>query len=311
MLISFHTIVFDRTSDDVQQWLRLMQLNVEYINENLITNNYAFEMSNKVLSCYFQNAELNKRYWYRRGRVVTGIRESKLSSFYKFASLFDKDCKQINDFVSMKGINFVINRPHENDINKLLVFQAALLLNVKFPKTFLLSNLNNFIGPKRLIAKSLNQPTYSIIYQNFKLHMGSDNFIVNISEILCEFYKFLPSLFQEYIDKKYEIRSFYLNGVFKSMAIFSQQNEKTKTDFRNYDHDRPNRCVPYELPKWYEKKLHRLMLKLDINCGSFDIIVTPEDEYYFLEVNPIGQFQWLSKNCNYYIERMIAETLAS
>lgn len=30
------------------------------------------------------------------------------------------------------------------------------------------------------------------------------------------------------------------------MAIFSQQNEKTKIDFRNYDYSRPNRVVPYE-----------------------------------------------------------------
>jgi D-alanine-D-alanine ligase-like ATP-grasp enzyme len=58
------------------------------------------------------------------------------------------------------------------------------------------------------------------------------------------------------------------------------------------------------LPKIFEKKLHKLMQLLKINCGSIDILVTPNDEFYFLEVNPIGQFQWLSKNCNYFIEQM-------
>mgnify|MGYP003653909829 CR=1 FL=1 len=51
------------------------------------------------------------------------------------------------------------------------------------------------------------------------------------------------------------------------------------------------------------------MVKMDLNCGSFDIIYTPSGEYYFLEVNPVGQFQWLSYNCNYFIEKLIAEGL--
>ena len=29
-------------------------------------------------------------------------------------------------------------------------------------------------------------------------------------------------------------------------------------------------------------------------------------EFVFLEVNPVGQFGWVSKNCNYYLEKKIA-----
>lgn len=48
------------------------------------------------------------------------------------------------------------------------------------------------------------------------------------------------------------------------------------------------------------------MKDIDMNCGSIDMIYSPEGEYIFLEVNPVGQFQWLSKSCNYDIERQIA-----
>jgi hypothetical protein len=39
------------------------------------------------------------------------------------------------------------------------------------------------------------------------------------------------------------------------------------------------------------------------------MIVTPEGEYVFLEVNPTGQFGWVSDNCNYYLEEKIANHL--
>ena len=48
---------------------------------------------------------------------------------------------------------------------------------------------------------------------------------------------------------------------------------------------------------------------MGINTGSIDLIYSLSNEYVFLEVNPQGQFDWLSKNCNYYIEKDIAELL--
>lgn len=51
------------------------------------------------------------------------------------------------------------------------------------------------------------------------------------------------------------------------------------------------------------------MLKLE--SGSLDFIVTPDNEYYFLEVNPVGQFNFVSEICNYHIEKHIAKTLSS
>ncbi len=46
---------------------------------------------------------------------------------------------------------------------------------------------------------------------------------------------FSPSLIQGYVEKKYELRIFYLNGECFASAIFSQLDEQTKIDFRNYN----------------------------------------------------------------------------
>jgi len=117
---------------------------------------------------------------------------------------------------------------------------------------------------------------------------------------------FFPSYIQEYIEKKYELRIFFIETEFWAMAIFSQNDDQTKTDFRNYNHSKPNRNIPYVLPKELEEKLIRLSKKTGVNCGSIDMIVTKNDEYIFLEINPIGQFGMVSNPCNYYLHERIA-----
>ena len=96
---------------------------------------------------------------------------------------------------------------------------------------------------------------------------------------------------------------------FFPMAIFSQKDKKTQLDYRNYNQEKPNRNIPYILPNKIQDKLQLLMDKLGLDSGSIDMIVTPEGEYVFLEVNPTGQFGWVSVNCNYYLEEKIANYL--
>ncbi|WP_075343563.1 grasp-with-spasm system ATP-grasp peptide maturase [Tenacibaculum agarivorans] len=131
----------------------------------------------------------------------------------------------------------------------------------------------------------------------------SKEFIDNLSDT------FFPSLFQENIVKVYELRIFFLKDRFYSMAIFSQQNEKSRIDVRKNDDEIPNRRVPYQLPKEIEHKLLLTMKKLNLDTGSIDMIVDTKGDYYFLEVNPSGQFGMVSSPCNYYIERTIAQEL--
>ncbi|MBV7529657.1 grasp-with-spasm system ATP-grasp peptide maturase [Chitinophaga sp. sic0106] len=120
---------------------------------------------------------------------------------------------------------------------------------------------------------------------------------------------FFPSLVQEKVDKKFEIRTFYLDGECHSMAIFSQNNHKTREDFRNYDNERPNRTVPYKLPATLEAKLDQLMKLLHFRTGSIDLMVDQQGNYHFLEINPEGQFGMVSYPCNYYLEKKLAVLL--
>ncbi|MEX0596877.1 MAG: grasp-with-spasm system ATP-grasp peptide maturase, partial [Candidatus Paceibacterota bacterium] len=122
--------------------------------------------------------------------------------------------------------------------------------------------------------------------------------------------KFSPSLFQNKIAKKYEVRAFYIEGAIYSMAIFSQRDSQTRIDFRRYNYSNPNRVTCFKLPKNVEDKLIRVAQQFQLNAASFDLIKTLDGDYVFLEVNPGGQFEMTSKPCNYFLEKIVAEQLA-
>jgi len=156
------------------------------------------------------------------------------------------------------------------------------------------------------------KPIYNIEMMNINaaLYMPYTRRIT--TEDLIDFKPHLfPLLLQAEIPKKYEIRSFFLDGRFFSMAIFSQRSRQTMVDFRKYDHNMPSRRVPYQLPVALENQLSELMNQLNLNCGSIDIIRATDGRHLFLEVNPVGQFGMVSYPCNYYLEDEIAKYLTS
>ena len=91
--------------------------------------------------------------------------------------------------------------------------------------------------------------------------------------------------------------------------MFTQNNEKTVTDFRNYDSEKPTRMIPYQLDEELEEKLKQLMTASGLNTGSIDIMKGTDGNYYFLEINPVGQFGFVSEPCNYNFPKIIAQAL--
>lgn len=252
-------------------------------------------------------------YWYRRGGLsffkLTGNQGHHLSRFlrdennalnvYLFSSLRKTKTKSIGSWLDIFH-------------NKLTTLKLAEKCGLFIPTTTITGNrksLASFLEDNRYsITKSIQGTFYSRTKKSIYLAYTTR---VDTKDVrnLCE--DFEPSLIQEEIKKKFEIRSFFLNDSFYSMAIFSQQNPKTQIDFRNYDIKTPNRVVPYNLPKNVEAKLRKLYKLLCLTSCSTDLILDMDYKYYFLEINPFGQFGMVSKPCNYYLEKKIALELNS
>ena len=114
----------------------------------------------------------------------------------------------------------------------------------------------------------------------------------------------IPTKIQSKINKSFEIRVFFFENKIWSIATF----EFTKnTDVRNIKASE-KKYIPYVLPKHICEKVILLKNKLGLKCGTIDFLKTNK-EFYFLEINPLGQFYEVSYYGNYNIEKYIAELL--
>ena len=52
-----------------------------------------------------------------------------------------------------------------------------------------------------------------------------------------------------------------------------------------------------------------MTLLINLHFGAVDLVLTPDDQYYFLEINPNGQWLWLEDKLGFPISDKIVEWL--
>lgn len=195
-------------------------------------------------------------------------------------------------------------------LNKLDTLLLAENCGLDIPDSYVISQKAQLTDIQRTsnksyISKSVYEPHF--IYQKNGAFSMFTKEIKHLEEIPDAFF---PSLIQEKIEKEYELRVFYINGEFYTMAIFSQEDKETELDFRKQDLEKSSKMVPYKLPSYVEKNLTNMLNLMKLNCCSLDIIKSSTDNrYYFLEINPTGEFGMTSIPCNYELFKKIALTL--
>ena len=319
-MILILSLSHDQSTSNVIDWLL-------YYNSKFIRINHQemidaeIHISNDYINIQFVSGKILdlstiKKYWYRRGNFI--FSDKYLKGNQAIINTINQD-KLINnnDIVNyihnyLKNNISSINSYNDNFINKLDELELASKVGLNIPFTLITSSRKSaldFINThNKIITKSIKNSI------NFEIDQYSYYFnttILNKHDIEEFPETFSPIKLQNYIEKAFELRVFFLDGKFYSSAIFSQNDEQTKIDFRNYNESNPNRVVPYSLPQELQLKLNEFMRILNLKSGSFDIVVTEEGKYVFLEVNPIGQFTQVSVPCNYYLEKEMAILLSN
>ncbi|MDC3220646.1 grasp-with-spasm system ATP-grasp peptide maturase [Flavobacteriales bacterium] len=225
--------------------------------------------------------------------------EKRINKFTK------SEISELKEYMNAEICNLAnrIGEFNEGNINKLNALHKAKQFGLKIPKTIITTKKSDLEFDSKLITKAISN---GFIHNEHEHSYSLKTQVVREKDLTNNFG---PSLFQTCLDKLVELRVFYVLGEFYSMAIFSQEDEKTSIDFRNYDYKNPTNVCPYQLPEHIEYKLNKLMKVLNLTTGSIDLILTESNEYIFLEVNPTGQFGMVSEPCNYNIEKKIAELL--
>ncbi|MGS2765298.1 hypothetical protein [Sinomicrobium sp. M5D2P9] len=321
MILLLSTIAGDASFPGIIDWLEYYEADYyilngedifvgrEKINVEIKENNIKLEFES------FDRSEVNvifSRRWLQAD-VFKHIKP-KYPQFEKILTTALK-----SEFYSLS--NFIVNQfpdaywiPKNNrtSVNKLQILQTAIEVGLKVPETIITTskktlsqfwNLNN----KLIISKAIEDfSVYDIppnmILQPMYTKLVSEDYLDQVAD------SFFPTLFQEYIEKEHEYRVIYFEGKVYASLILSQENDETVIDSRQASTlESSPRIMPIELPKEINLKVNEFMKKINLNIGAIDLLYGKNGEYYFLEVNPVGQFEAYSRHSNYDIQKKIVE----
>jgi glutathione synthase/RimK-type ligase-like ATP-grasp enzyme len=208
-----------------------------------------------------------------------------------------------------------INHPMHltNAAYKPYQLEVAARGGFRTPRSIITNSPDEFLGfvkdvPGDVIYKPLSYPDLSengavrILYTTVIDRARVDELAPRV--------RHCPCLFQEYVDKRLELRVTVVGDEAFAVAIHSQENERARRDWRNVDSD-ALRHEAFDLPAAVRSQCVTLVKALGLNFGAIDLILTPGDELVFLEVNPNGQWVWLEEATGVPIKDAIVRLLAS
>ncbi|MGH1516422.1 hypothetical protein [Chryseobacterium sp. JK1] len=299
----------DTMTDEICSWLSYQNKEFVRLSENQHINKVFFDFKSSIFKISIGEIEYKledfKSVFYRNGGVyydiVTGEIDSNLVDFY------NSELKSISEFIyyyfKVNGAR-VFGNLFTKEVNKLEVLFLAKSLGLKIPDTYILSELNDFEQVKMsesYITKAVSEMKPIIVENDLYLNYTHE---VDLNNIHDKKENIIPSLIQRKIDCLYEIRAFFFEKQIWAIATFDFSDN---VDIRNIK-ERDKRYLPLELPSELKRKILKLAKKLDLKCGTVDLLQS-NDDYYFLEVNPLGQFHQVSHYGGYQIEKYIADLL--
>ena len=132
--------------------------------------------------------------------------------------------------------------------------------------------------------------------------------VIQPNLLMAEDLECSPCIFQEYIEKAYELRVHVINGDVHTCKIESQRSPTTRIDWRNYNlSETPHFATSIECG--VADACRAITATLGLSFGIIDMIVTPSGEYVFLECNSQGHWLWIEELTRLPITEAVARAL--
>lgn len=199
------------------------------------------------------------------------------------------------------------NRLTTNKLQELLI---AKRVGLSIPDSYIVAEkrdleelYRNYSGG--LVVKSL--------YNAQVLYFKEDRFpmfvkLISSDEIARLPTHFLPSLVQERVQKKCDVRIFYLQGECFAVSIATEDMNE-HVDYRAYLGIQQSRFSRFTLDEDMKNKISNFMRQMDLTMGSLDFILSSRGELVFLEVNNNGSLETVDDIYNYAVSRTIVDHL--
>lgn len=296
------------------EWIRL---NTEDFANNIVMN-IVPELGEGVISILDSGKKFKisdvKSVWYRKPEPIN------INHFELEKAGLDYVEAEFNETImglySLLRKSNWINDPFKTRLShrKLLQLKVAQQVGFKTPGTLISNDTESVMDFGRkyswdLAIKSLG--AISVTAQesnNTQLQYGIFTRRINKDELIAvkDKIKFMPTQYQEYIKKKFELRITCVDKEVFACKINSQSDPLTAEDMRfnirNANHE------TFDCSQIHDKLLSYLDY-FGLNFGCFDIAVDEHDNYVFFECNPNGQWLWVEQLTGLKISRAIANLL--
>lgn len=244
---------------------------------------------NKDLKGVYYRAPVYIRY-YSENNYKEQLYKSQWMAFVKNIICFD-DAKWINNPVdTYKAENKMLQLRYANEIGFLV------------PKTIVINSPSTLIKREELYAvKSIDTlflrsgTEECFLYTN--MLSGKD---INNAEL-----SLAPLTVQELISPKVDLRITVIKNNVYSVKVV-KNNTGISDDWRK-EKDGVE-FIPISIPKEIEDKCIKLVQKLGLKYGAIDMAFS-NNNYYFIEINPTGEWAWLVETAKFPIYKDIVDVL--
>lgn len=253
-----------------------------------------------------------KSVWYRRPGASVPHAEiaDKLTRDYvvEECKRFMHDTWNSLDSLWLPGPESVIRRAEL----KASQLKAAGSIGFELPPTLFTNSPADFLDFYRkhngnIVSKLTSSALYKYIAKDFSRYTQ----VVSRRDVAhSRSIRLSPVIFQAYVPKRVELRITVVGGEVFAAEIHSQHSNHTRHDWRRYDHFQTP-YFPHELPAHVQQLCVQLVERLGLCYGAIDMVLTPDDRYVFLEINPNGQYLWIEIMTGLPISDAVCDLLMS
>lgn len=170
--------------------------------------------------------------------------------------------------------------------NKMLQLKCASRIGFLCPNT-VVTNTNqiDLDSEKTYIVKSLDTALLRIDDKEAFVYSNQ----IKGSGIKDANLKLAPVFIQDYINPKIDVRVTIIGRTVYAVRI-TKNGKGVQGDWRKIKND--IQFIPFSLPPDIEAKCIKLLKVLGLSFGGMDLIES-HGNYYFIEVNPTGEWAWL------------------
>jgi glutathione synthase/RimK-type ligase-like ATP-grasp enzyme len=184
---------------------------------------------------------------------------------------------------------------------------VASRVGLRVPRTLLTNRPDNVVSFGNRVGRIVTKSLSTIIYQDADEGTG----LLYTSEVPEADWgdpgiAATAHLFQEVVDRDYEVRLTYVDGQCFAAAI-TPDDPAAALDIR--DHKRAVTYGEMRVPDEVRTAVGEMMKQLGLLFGAFDFIVRPDGTWVFIEVNPNGQWAWIEQATGLPISAALADVL--